>query len=136
MTTEHDRTGIAGPGASIAAIVAIALLPGCSTQPSKTADTTGAAATSATASRSGTETTVTHGPTAPSAKIPSGYRRLTRHGKELFCREVVTLGSRFPEQMCFTREQLEDIATRTGETMNNMERSKAVCTGGSQCAGT
>ena len=49
----------------------------------------------------------------PAGKIPSGYRRVTRNGKELYCRSVITLGSRFAEQMCFTREQLEDIAART-----------------------
>jgi len=115
-------------------------LAGCSTQPAKQADTTGAPAKSTATSPSGArqaETTVTSGSNAQTTtKIPSGYRRVTRNGKELFCRKVVTLGSRFPEQMCFTREQLEEIANRTDETMDNIERSKAVCSGGGYCAGT
>lgn len=73
--------------------------------------------------------------TKPAGKIPSGYRRVTRNGKELYCRAVVTLGSRFAEQMCFTREQLEDIATRTESTMNEIDRSTAVCAGAGQCGG-
>ena len=73
--------------------------------------------------------------TKPAGKIPSGYRRVTRNGKELYCRAVVTLGSRFADQMCFTREQLEDIATRSESTMNEIDRSKAVCAG-AHCTGT
>jgi hypothetical protein len=60
---------------------------------------------------------------------------VTRNGKELYCRPVVTLGSRFAEQMCFTREQLEDIATRSESTMNEIDRSTAVCAGAGQCGG-
>ena len=139
MTTGHDRAS-AGQTRTAATILTVALLTSCSAQPAKQADTNGAAAKTATASSAtarSPETTVSKGSNAESTgKVPSGYRRITRNGRELFCRKVVTLGSRFPEQMCFTREQLDEIATRTGETMQNMERSKAVCTGGTQCAGT
>jgi hypothetical protein len=132
--------GLAGLTATVAAVLAVAMLPGCAAQPARPSATTTASAQSSTTSPGGTgltETTVTSGSNAPTtSKVPSGYRRVTRNGKELFCRKVVTLGSRFPEQMCFTREQLEEIANRTDETINNMERSKAVCTGGTQCSGT
>ena len=138
MTTAPEP--ITGFGITVAAIFAVALSAGCGTQPVQQADATAASANGTTAASRvahPTETTVTTGSNAPTkTKIPSGYRRLTRNGKELFCRSVVTLGSRFAEQMCFTREQLDDIANRTEATMDNIERSKAVCTGGTQCAGT
>ena len=69
-----------------------------------------------------------------SGKIPSGYRRETRNGKELFCRNETTLGSRFPQKTCFTREQLEEIQQRTESAMDGMEQGLRVC-GGTRCAG-
>jgi hypothetical protein len=46
---------------------------------------------------------------------------------------VVTLGSRFAEQMCFTREQLDEIARRTDSAMGEMERGRKVFVGGDHC---
>ena len=70
----------------------------------------------------------------PGGKIPSGYRRETRNGKDLYCRNITTLGSRFPQKTCFTREQLEEIQKRTESAMDGMEQGLRVC-GGTRCAG-
>lgn len=69
----------------------------------------------------------------PAGKIPSGYRRETRNGKELYCRSVTTSGSRFPQKTCFTREQLQEIQNRTESTMDDFEQGMKVCGGGEAC---
>lgn len=74
---------------------------------------------------SATETTV--------RKIPSGYRMEKRNGKEFYCRNITTLGSRFPQKTCFTRAQLEEIQQRTDSTMQDMDRGMRVCAGGEVC---
>lgn len=66
-------------------------------------------------------------------KIPSGYRLERRGGKELYCRQVTTLGSRFAQKTCFTRAQLEEIQRRTESTMSDMDRGMRVCSG-EQCS--
>jgi hypothetical protein len=58
-----------------------------------------------------------------------------RNGKELYCRSVTPLGTRFAEQMCFTREQIDEIAERTDQTMDDFDRSSKTCAGGSHCGG-
>jgi hypothetical protein len=135
VTTELDLMRVVRIGAIFVAVFAFAALAGCAANPAKPGE-------AATASNGTASAPVAASPsTAPSTatstkKIPSGYRRVTRGGKELYCRSVVTLGSRFPEQMCFTREQLDDIASRTEKTMNDIDRSTSVCTGVGQCGGT
>ena len=66
-------------------------------------------------------------------KIPSGYRRETRNGKELYCRQLTTLGSRFPQKTCFTRAQLEEIQRRTDSMMDDVERGIRVCGSAEAC---
>ena len=69
----------------------------------------------------------------PSGKIPSGYRRETRGGKELYCRNVTTVGSRFPQKTCFTREQLQEMQSHTESAMDDLEQGMKVCGGGESC---
>src|SRR5262245_41704140 len=70
----------------------------------------------------------------PAGKIPSGFRRETRNGKELFCRQSTISGSRFPtEKTCFTREQLEDVQRRKESTMENAGKDDEPCPGGTSC---
>ena len=111
--------------------VILAVVAGCSTQPTKPAQSA-AAENDAPAKQS---QAASAGPASAASvptvekKVPSGYRRVKRDGRELYCRSVVTLGSRFPEEMCFTREQLEEIARRTDSTMDEMERNRKICVG-------
>ena len=67
----------------------------------------------------------------PAGKIPSGYRRETRNGKELFCRNETMLGSRFPQKTCYTREQIEK--TQADSTMDDYEKGMDVCGDGESC---
>jgi len=131
VPTEFDLMRVVRIGAIIVAVFAFVALAGCAANPAKPAEAATASTGTASAPVAASPSTATS-----TKKIPSGYRRVTRGGKELYCRSVVTLGSRFPEQMCFTREQLDDIASRTENTMNDIDRSTSVCTGGNQCGGT
>jgi len=69
----------------------------------------------------------------PTGKIPSGYRRETRNGRELYCRNVTTLGSRFPQKTCFTREQIEEIQNRTESAMDDLDQGMKVCGSSAAC---
>jgi hypothetical protein len=70
----------------------------------------------------------------PAGKIPSGYRRETRNGKELFCRNETISGSRFPtEKTCFTREQLEGVVREKETTMDVVGEEAEPCRGGTSC---
>jgi len=117
-----------------AVVALLAVLAGCGTAPTKPA---GDAVTSAQATAPAPP--ATGGATAAAAseqipmKVPSGYKRVKRDGKEVFCRSVVKLGSRFAEEMCFTREQIEEIANRTDSAMDDMERGRKVCVGIEGC---
>ena len=112
--------------------VILAVVAGCNTQPTKPAQSA-AAENNAPAKKQSQAASA--GPASAASvptvekKVPSGYRRVKRDGRELYCRSVVTLGSRFPEEMCFTREQLEEIARRTDSAMDDMERNRKICVG-------
>jgi nucleoid-associated protein YgaU len=94
-----------------------------------------AAAPAATAPTSGTSSTEEGVPAQTAAKkIPSGYRLEKRGGKELYCRSITTVGSRFAEKTCFTRAQLDEIAERTDSVMDDMERGRKACVG-EHCSG-
>lgn len=67
----------------------------------------------------------------PGAKpIPSGYKQVKRGGKEMYCRSIVPIGSRLAEEVCFTREQLEEIASRTDSALGDIDQDIKVCSGG------
>lgn len=66
-------------------------------------------------------------------KIPSGYRRVKRKGQEVYCRKVTTIGTRFADELCFTREQLEEISNRTDSAMDDLNQAMKVCAGGGAC---
>ena len=121
-----------------AAIVTIA---GCGAQPAKPSEPAPAAQPSAPVSAApavpaAQEGTKSSSATAePAKKVPAGYRLVKRNGKELYCRSVTTLGSRFAEEMCFTREQIDEIEERTDHAMDDFEQSRKTCSGGSHCGG-
>jgi hypothetical protein len=119
----------------------LVLLAGCSSQPTMQ-DSSAAGAAPVPPPPPPAETTVpspepstTQSATGEKTggKIPSGYRRETRNGKEFYCRQVTTLGSRFPQKTCFTRAQLEEIQRRTDSMMDDMERGMSVCGSAETC---
>jgi len=68
-----------------------------------------------------------------SAKVPGGYRLVKRNGKELYCKSITTIGTRFAEEMCFTREQIDEIDERTNHAMDDFEEARKTCSGGPHC---
>ena len=142
---------------AVAASLLLAAMSGCGGQPTRTAaapvaapGSPGAAAASpattepaATAASAATPAPEAAAPATPAAeqrvesaataqsakKVPAGYRRVTRNGKELYCRSVTTIGTRFAEQMCFTREQIEEIERRTDQAMDDFETARKTCSG-------
>ena len=116
-----------------AALLALfAVLAACSSQPT-TPQAEPAPEVAAPAAEPAAAASESAAAAKPAGKIPSGYRRETRNGKELYCRSVTTSGSRFPQKTCFTREQLQEIQNRTESTMDDMEQGIKVCGGGEAC---
>jgi hypothetical protein len=118
----------------------LVLLAGCSSQPTtQDAPASGAAPVPppppAEVIVAAPEPSATQSGAKTGGKIPSGYRRETRKGKELYCRQVTTLGTRFPQKMCFTREQLEEIQRRTDSAMNDLEKGIKICGSAETCGG-
>jgi hypothetical protein len=103
-------------------IALLAGLMGCSGQPqapeaetssAKAPPASAAAETAVATPAAAAPAAATSGAERVATKIPSGYRLEKRGGKELFCRSETLSGSRFPTKSCYTRAQLEEIASRT-----------------------
>jgi hypothetical protein len=120
----------------IAALVTVAA---CTAQPKQPVDTV-SAAPAAPSSAVPAPAVQSSAPAAPAAaardsakpvqrEIPSGYKLTKRNGQEVYCRSIVPIGSKLAEEMCFTREQLEEIQQRTQSTVGAMEQSMKVCSG-------
>jgi hypothetical protein len=120
---------------ALAAASVCAVLVGCATSPPETdsAPESGpVAAGDAPAKRQPTSDTAAAA--GSSRRVPSGYRHLKHDGRDLYCRTVTTIGTRFTEQICFTRKQLDEIAERTDNTMDDIEQSMKTCSNPS-CSG-
>jgi hypothetical protein len=63
-------------------------------------------------------------------KVPAGYRPKTIGGKQMFCKNVVVLGSRFGKESCRSEAQLREI-DRQKEAPANLDNP--TCSGGA-CA--
>ena len=118
------------------------VLAACSTQPAAPQPSSGAVASEP--GKPGSEIVVpapVAGKSAGTAeagksagKIPSGFRRETRNGKELFCRQATISGSRFPtEKTCFTREQLEKRGPQKESATDDVKQEAQACGGGTSC---
>ena len=136
-------------GLLIVAMVAGSVLAGCASQPTQTTEAPPPAATPVASAPVPAPTPVpAPAPTASSIpvaaaeaapapeaarKVPGGYRLIKRNGKELYCKSVTTIGTRFAEQMCFTREQIDEIDERTNHAMDDFEQARKTCSGGPYC---
>jgi len=111
-------------GVGTFAAIVFAGLSGCSAQPDRSADAVTAVPTSAaSAPTSGDAATKSSEPKP--AKVPAGYRRVTRGGKEYFCRSETIVGTKLPETFCFTREQIREIEERADSVMDSVGRGCA-----------
>jgi hypothetical protein len=136
-------------------IVAVAFaVAGCSAEPTRQAGPPAVAPAAATTPAPGAAVATTPAPGAAAAttpapgaaaaataapassaaaKVPAGYRLEKRGGKEVYCRSVVVIGSKFPEKMCFTREQIDQIEGNTDSAMGEMQRKIPICGGTGSC---
>ena len=66
---------------------------------------------------------------------PSGYKKKTRDGRQVYCRNETPVGTRFPTEYCFTQEDLERIEkNKRSMQLDHATRTK-MCTTGSACSG-
>ena len=68
-------------------------------------------------------------------KAPSGYKVKMRDDETVYCRKQSVLGSRFPEEYCFTQAQLEDLERRKRSIQQDTAQRQRMCTTGSACSG-
>ena len=71
-------------------------------------------------------------------RTPPGYRSVTRNGVRLFCKKTVTLGSRFPEDICLTEDQYNQVQQNAEQARQELRRGVSTCSGGtgpSSCSG-
>ena len=126
------RIRIGPDGVGALAGILFAGLSACSAQPDRSADAVTAVPTSAApASTSGNATAKATEPKPAADKVPAGYRRVTRGGKEYFCRSETIVGTKLPETFCFTREQIREIEERADSVMDSVGHGCA----GSSCGG-
>ena len=130
---------------SVVPMLVIITAAGCSTPPKQTVDTVSPAAQASAAPAAQSSAPAAPAASAATAadpakpvprEIPSGYKLTKRNGREVYCRSVVPIGSKLAEEMCFTREQLEEISRRRDSAVGSMEQGMKVCApGGTDACG-
>ncbi|MCJ7453212.1 MAG: hypothetical protein MUO39_12165 [Steroidobacteraceae bacterium] len=55
-------------------------------------------------------------------KIPAGYKAVKRGLDTVYCKSEKPTGSRVPERVCYSREQLEAIERRTEQDRQNLKQ--------------
>jgi hypothetical protein len=122
-------------------LTVIAVVAGCASQPETTtapapviaaapavAPAPAAAPTSVQPAQSaGDEQTV--------FKPPPGYRLRKQGATTVYCKKETILGSRFPEEFCFTEEQLKDVVRRGEEQGRDAAKHARVCSSAGNCGG-
>jgi invasion protein IalB len=66
---------------------------------------------------------------------PSGYKKKTRDGRQVYCRNETPVGTRFPTEYCFTQVDLERMEkNKRSIQMDHSTRTK-MCSTGAGCGG-
>jgi hypothetical protein len=74
-------------------------------------------------------------PVAEEFRPPSGYKKKTRDGRQVYCRSETPVGTRFPTEYCFTQTDLERIEkNKRSIQMDHSTRTK-MCSSGAGCGG-
>jgi hypothetical protein len=140
--TRHTKRG--DPMRDLITCTLLAMLVGCGAQPTKPATTetstnvapAAPAAPTQAAPAAATQASIAvpvqpapGGSTGeqPAAKIPAGFREKKIKGQVYYCRSEATIGSKFKEELCYTQDQLDDIARRADEVMDVVGKG---CVGG------
>ena len=92
-----------------------------------------AAATSAVAAPAAAASVAA--PVAEEFKPPAGYKKKTRDGMQVFCRNEAPVGTRLPTEYCFTQADLERIEkNKRSMQLDHSTRTK-MCSTGAACGG-
>jgi hypothetical protein len=67
-------------------------------------------------------------------KPPNGYRKEKRDGVVVYCRRDVESGSRFSKKICLTREDLEYLVEAQKNASDSLIRAARVCSNPGTCA--
>ncbi len=67
-------------------------------------------------------------------KPPPSYKTRHRGDKTIYCRKATEIGSRFPVEKCFTKDQLEIELERIAASKEEFERGRRVCSSATACA--
>ena len=66
---------------------------------------------------------------------PPGWKTRHRGDKTIYCRKSTEIGSRFPVEKCFSREQLAIELQRIEMSKAEFDRRRRVCSDQSICGG-
>ena len=74
-------------------------------------------------------------PVAEEFTPPSGYKKKTRAGMQVYCRNEAPVGTRLPTEYCFTQADLERIEkNKRSMQLDHSTRTK-MCSTGAACGG-
>jgi len=127
-------------------ICVVAFLAGCATQPAPTptAVTIPAAGSARMAVLNpgmAPATTAMLEPTAAAtskASVPPGYKSVERDGATFLCTKVATLGTKFKQEFCFTRDEYDEMQRRNEGMRQDLRKTTSMCSGGAgpfSCSG-
>jgi len=69
-------------------------------------------------------------------KTPAGYKKKKKKSGEIFyCRSETPIGSRFPQEYCFTQAQLQRMEKSKRGMQDDVAMRQRMCTTGSACGG-
>ena len=67
---------------------------------------------------------------------PPGWKTRHRGNKMIYCRKDTEIGSRFPVDKCFSKEQLDIELARIEMSKEEFDRRRRVCSDQSICGGS
>lgn len=123
----------------ITAAVVVALLVGCSSQPTVESMATPPAAELASdmsATATPAEPDVVAGSAAEQKKAPPGYKAVKRDGQMFYCRKVTEVGTRFTKTECMTPDEYAEYERSGAAVRQEMQRRANICSNpGGSCGG-
>ena len=66
--------------------------------------------------------------------LPPGFKPTRISGELFYCRKMVVLGSRFPQQLCLNEDQLKEHMARTEAMKRNKDEVSRLCTSKEGCS--
>jgi hypothetical protein len=116
----------------IVSVALVAQLTGCANQPATTPATaaTPAATTAAATAATPAATTAAATTTAPAQPAPPpGFKARKRNGETVYCTKVQPTGSLFPQDVCYTPQQLETLRAQQKKAADRLLTKPTGCRG-------